>query len=76
MPRLWELDVQQSAHVERVKDTSALYGVNLFFLSATWNGNSLVRVPEVLYTHADARAKAWFESVVPEFVSFRAVTIK
>lgn len=76
MPVLWELAVGQSAHVLREKDATSPTGVILHFQSETWNGDSLVRVPEVLYTFADLKAKEWLDSRVAEYVRFQVVEVR
>ncbi|MDQ3814601.1 MAG: hypothetical protein M3347_11700 [Armatimonadota bacterium] len=76
MPQLWELVVKGTAHVERVIDKSARYGVALFLLVSTWNGDDFFRAPDVGYYYVTETAKAWLESQAPEFVAFKAVDTK
>ena len=76
MPVLWELAVGQSAHVLREKDKTAPTGVVLYFQSETWKGDNLVRVPEVLYTFADLKAKEWLDGTVAEYVRFQVVGVR
>ena len=76
MPVLWELAVGQSARVLREKDKTAPTGVVLYFQSETWKGDNLVRVPEVLYTFADLKAKEWLDGTVAEYVRFQVVGVR
>ena len=70
MPELWELVIEQTAHVQRTKDPSVDFGVALSLLKETWNGDDFFRAPEVGYTFVSEKARLWLEKEAGEFVSF------
>ncbi len=71
MQELWELVIEQTAHVQRTEDASADFGVTLSLLKETWNGDNFFRAPEVGYTFVDEKAKLWLESHAGNLVDFR-----
>lgn len=71
MPKLWELVIEQTAHVQRTEDASADYGVALSLLKETWNGDDFFRAPEVGYTFVSKRATLWLEKHAENLVDFR-----
>ena len=71
MPELWELVIEETAHVQRIENPSADYGVDLTLLKETWNGDDFFRAPEVGYTFVGERAKFWLEKHAENLVDFR-----
>ncbi|MGQ0542767.1 MAG: hypothetical protein ACT4O9_13075 [Blastocatellia bacterium] len=71
LPDLWELVISKTAHVLRIEDPNAEYGVRLSLLRETWNGDDFFSVPEVLYEFVTESAKDWLEKEEGDFVSFK-----
>jgi hypothetical protein len=71
MPELWELVPGTTAHVQRIEDTSADYGVRLSLRYETWNGDDFFRAPEVLYDFVTQRTRDWLENEAKGFVDFK-----
>lgn len=70
MPVLWELVVDETAHVQRTEDPSADFGVVLNLKEETWNGDDFFRAPEVGFTFVSERAKTWLEAHAKNLVDF------
>lgn len=71
MPKLWELAVEETAHVQRIIDSTVEYGVILTLLKETWNGDDFFRAPEVGYTFVSEKAKLWLEINARNLVEFK-----
>lgn len=71
MPDLWELVIGKTAHVLRIEDSNAEFGVRLSLLRDTWKGEDFFAVPEVLYEFVTESAKDWLEKEAANFVGFR-----
>lgn len=71
MPELWELVVEETAHVQRIEDLMAEYGVIVSLLKETWNGDDFFRAPEVGYTFVTDKAKLWLENHAENLVDFK-----
>jgi hypothetical protein len=71
MLELWELMVEETAHVQRIEDPTVEYGVILTLLKETWNGDDFFRAPEVGYTFVSEKAKLWLENYAKNLVEFK-----
>lgn len=68
---LWELVPAMTAHLKRIEDPDAEYGVHLSLRHETWNGDDFFRTPEVLYEFVTEPAKVWLENEAEGFVDFK-----
>ena len=67
--QLWELSLNASAMVRRIKRTGA--EDDIYLLTDSWQGEDLFRAQGVLYNYATERAKDWLEQHVGEYVTFQ-----
>ena len=73
---LWEVVIEESATVNKVKSDASVTGLLVYLVAASWNGDDVFRAHDVLYVYLTENARDWFETNAPAYVSFRDAKLR
>lgn len=76
MEKLWEVQLQEHAEVERVQVGPNSWDVNIYILASSWDGTDWFRAKTVRYTYVSEKAMIWLEQQVSEYVKFTPALTK
>ena len=73
---MWEVVIEESASVQKVKSDASLTGLVVYLFANSWNGDDIFRAYDVRYVYLSERGRDWFKANASEFVSFELAKLK
>lgn len=68
---LWEIVIEESATVKKIKSDESLTGVVVYLVPESWNGNDFFRAHDVRYVYLTEKARDLLKENCPKHVSFK-----
>ena len=73
---LWEVVIEESATVHKVKSDASVTGLVVYLVADSWNGDDIFRAHNVRHIYLTVKARDWFKTNSPKYVSFKEAKIR